>query len=90
MKRIIRLTENDLTRIVKRVISEVKSSNEEEHFCEKCYAYGKVNCDECYGEGFIFDPETNEDIPCEKCDGYGKINCDKCDGEGYYYDDYNY
>lgn len=38
-------------------------------------------CDECEGEGVVFDEETGEWIECPECDGEGVIYFDDDDFE---------
>ena len=85
MKKIIRLTESDLTRIVKRAVNE---SHDNYITCQECDGGGVGDCLECDGKGIIECPECGGygedrygDI-CYTCDGDTTIECKNCHGTG--------
>jgi len=53
--------------------------------CPYCGGEGRgdFECDECYGDGMVWDIEKDDWVECPKCKGYGYVEvCPKCGGTG--------
>ena len=80
-KRIVRLTESDLRRIVKRVIREDMGGMDDVH-----PTYGNLNLNDLSRDEILNLGNTNDEDDfgfessfCEHCEGTG---CEECDGSG--------
>ena len=80
-KRIVRLTESDLLRIVKRVIREDMGGMDDVHPTYGNLNLGKMSSDEILNLGNTNDEDDFgfESSFCEHCEGTG---CEECDGSG--------
>jgi len=80
-KRIVRLTESDLLRIVKRVIREDMGGMDDVHPTYGNLNLGNMSSDEILNLGNTNDEDDFgfESSFCEECEGTG---CEECDGSG--------
>ena len=64
------------------VMSRYSYGKDEFLACDSCNGSGTWDCYECDGRGYIWNDETETDIPCPECEGKGSPECSDCSGRG--------